>query len=134
MARIRYARRDKNRNIQGNFRGQNFTKIVTYTRHALYKNYRFAKQAFGFSQDSSKLITDLGTQQAALVGQQNLVREKLTEMQQDVQNKANTDDVDKINGEVSNKGIELDSMADTIKNVESTLKIGCMRYTVEEIK
>jgi len=55
-------------------------------------------------------------------------------MQQDVQNKANTDDVDKINGEVSNKGIELDSMADTIKNVESTLKIGCMRYTVEEIK
>ena len=40
-------------------------------------------------------------QQAALVGQQNLVREKLTEIQEDVQNKTNADDFDKITGKVS---------------------------------
>ena len=74
-----------------------------------------------FSADATKLA-ELGTQQAALIGQQNLIRSKLTEVQGDIDKKANIDDVNKISGEVSNNAIELNTFSDKIKNLEASIE------------
>ena len=77
------------------------------------KNYNFA-----FSEDTSKSIATLNTDQAATINQQNLIRSKLTEIHEDVGKKATADDLDTLSGEVSNKAIELDSLASSVKNME----------------